>query len=159
MSSNWSAEIESVEAEFDRVERVVADVRERPGVADANRDGSEVEIFLDDATTLPSGFREWMDAEGLVIREITVIPEIEGVRIVLAFADSIEALSPHRRAAERLADYFAAGASATEALDAWMCDDGPFSQTEWADVRRVGRQTVGDRVREARAALAERRGG
>src|SRR5699024_9201495 len=146
-------------AEFDRAERVVEDVRDRPGVAEVNRDGSAVEIFFDDATALPDGFREWMDGEGLVIREITVIPESDGFRVVLVFADSVDALSPQLRAAKRLVEYFDAGASAAAALDAWMCDDGPFSQTDWAQVRGVGRQTVGDRVRGARQTLAERRGG
>jgi len=158
MSPDWSAEIESVEAEFDRAEQLAERVRDRPGVAEANRDGSDIELFFDDATSLPGGFHGWMDEQGVVIRDVTVIPEIDGFRVLLAFADAVEALSPQARAADRLAGYYDAGANATAALDAWMCDDGPFTQAEWARVRGVGRQTVGDRVRGARRKLADAEG-
>jgi len=147
---DWSDAIAEVESEFDRAERVVEDVRERPGVAEVQRNGAMIEIYFDDRTTFPTGFAEWGDAAGLVIRGITVIPETDGFCARLAFVDGVDALSPQRRAAHRIAEYIDAGATRTAALDAWMCDDGPFSQTEWADVCGVGRQTIGDRVRAAR---------
>ena len=51
--------------------------------------------------------------------------------------------------------------SPTETLDYWIVDgsnyhDSRFSQSRWADIRNVSRQTVNDRVQSARKKLKER---
>ncbi len=143
--------------EPDRVERIVADVRERPNVANAKYEDGMIAIAFDELTTLPDGFDEWADAEGLSIRDFAVLPEADGFVVRLKFVDEIEALSPYYQAAEGLRPYFEAGVPPAAALDAWMADRGPFSQAQWARFRGVGRQTVGDRVRNARKHAPDQR--
>lgn len=136
--------------EPDRFERIVEDVRDRPDVADVRVDDETIKIFFEETNRLPDGFDEWADANALSIRDFVILPDDEGFVVGLEFIDTIEALSPHHHAAEGLRPYFEAGVPPAAALDAWMADRGPFSQAEWARFRGVGRQTVGDRVRNAR---------
>ena len=143
---SWAPE----DDESDRFERIVEDVRGRPDVADVRVDGEMIKIFFEDTDRLPEGFDEWADANDLSIRDFVILPDDDGFVVGLAFVDTIEALSPHHHAAEGLRPYFEAGVPPAAALDAWMADRGPFSQAEWARFRGVGRQTVGDRVRDAR---------
>ena len=48
------------------------------------------------------------------------------------------------------------GLSPAEALDYWATTEGEYSQSEWGDVRGVGRKAVNKNVQQAKRKLATR---
>lgn len=72
-----------------RLDRLVREARSHTGVGDAQRDGWEIVVWIDDRTTIPDSFRQWADEQDLIIRDVVVFPDEDSFSLQLAFASAV----------------------------------------------------------------------
>lgn len=159
---------ENADKRADRLETLGEDVTERPPVIEYEVGGTSIAdnyeqrliIYFEPpdrgdgtpAWDVPPQLVAWGDSNGLVLRRTIAMPKAELMSASFALREG----TPHNPRAivrEEFGALLGAGLTAAEALDYWACDIAGQSQTDWAGSRGVGKQTVNDRVTDARDAL------
>ena len=123
---NWAPDTDD-----DRIEHIVADARDRPEATDVEHDDETITISFGEQTTLPEGFDEWADANDLLVRDVEILPDIDGFAVNLAFTDDVAALSSLQSGVDNLRRFLDADHSPAARRKAMMAARGPFGRAEW----------------------------